>query len=62
MVTLEPMWMRMERCLCEGVGIRGGLPSAHTRVISFSGADSRENTGWMFIFWRWIIDSHFFSV
>lgn len=61
MVTLELIWTRMERYLCEGVGIRG-LLSAHTRVISFSVADSRESTGWMFPFWRWIIDVHFFAV
>lgn len=49
MVTLKLMWTRIERYLCEGVGIRG-LLSAHTGVISFSVADSRENTGWMFPF------------
>lgn len=44
MVTLEPMWMRMETCLCERVGIERKLPSIHEDYFLLA-RFSHGNTG-----------------
>lgn len=52
MVTLEPMWMRMETCLCERVGIERRLPSIHEDYFLLA-RFSHGNTGSLgSYFWR----------